>query len=144
MKAKIVFVKHVKMMFLSIDFKGDFAMKKIEIFDPAMCCPTGVCGPSIDPELMRMATVINSLKEKGVKISRHGLSSEPHDFITNQVVNNILQKEGSDILPVTLLDGEVVKTKEYPTNEELSKWSNVEVAMKPSKENSCCGSEGCC
>ena len=30
-------------------------MKKIEIFDPAMCCPTGLCGTNINPELMRIA-----------------------------------------------------------------------------------------
>lgn len=121
-------------------------MNKIEIFDPAMCCSTGVCGPSIDPELMRMATIINALKEKGVIIKRHGLSSEPQDFISNKVVSDILQKEGADILPVTLVDGEVVKTKEYPTNEELSMWLNIEIKTKqPRKSGGCgCGSKGCC
>jgi len=102
-------------------------MKKIEIFDPAMCCSTGVCGPSIDPELMRIAGVINSLKEKGIIIKRHGLSNEPQDFVTNKVISDILQKEGADVLPVTLVDGEVAKTKEYPTNEELSKWLEIEI-----------------
>lgn len=100
-------------------------MKKIEIFDPAMCCSTGVCGPAIDPELMRVATVINSLKEKGIIIGRHGLSNEPMEFITNQVINDILQKEGADILPVTLVDGKVCKTKVYPTNQELSDWLGI-------------------
>lgn len=144
MKQKIVSVKIVKRIFLVINFKEDFIMKKIEIFDPAMCCTTGVCGPSIDPELMRVATVINSLKEKGIVINRHGLSSEPQDFITNKVISNILQKEGADILPVTLMDGEVAKTKEYPTNDELSKWLNIEINTKQSKSSSCCGSKGCC
>jgi len=121
-------------------------MKKIEIFDPAMCCSTGVCGPSIDPELMRMVTVINSLKEKRIIIKRHGLSSEPQDFISNKVISDILQKEGADVLPVTLIDDEVVKTKEYPTNEELSKWLNIEIRTKPAvKKGGCgCGSKGCC
>lgn len=121
-------------------------MKKIEIFDPAMCCATGVCGPSIDPELMRVATVINVLKEKGIIIKRHGLSNEPQDFISNKVISDILQKEGADILPVTLADGEVVKTKEYPTNEELSKWLDTEIKTKQSEktEDCCCGPKGCC
>ena len=120
-------------------------MKKVEIFDPAMCCSTGVCGPSIDPELMRVATVINALKEKGIVIKRHGLSSEPQDFISNKVISDILQKEGADILPVTLVDGEVAKTKVYPTNEELSTWLETEIDSKqPSKDNSCCcGPKGC-
>jgi len=119
-------------------------MKKIEIFDPAMCCSTGVCGPSIDPELMRIAGVINSLKEKGIIIKRHGLSNEPQDFVTNKVISDILQKEGADVLPVTLVDGEVAKTKEYPTNEELSKWLEIEINAEPKKKSGgcCCGQRG--
>jgi len=121
-------------------------MKKIEIFDPTMCCSTGVCGPSIDPELMRITTVINTLKEQGVIIQRHGLSSEPQDFIANKVIGDILQKEGAEVLPVTLVDGKVAKTKEYPTNEELSAW--LDMAIKPRlrvKKSGCgCGTKGCC
>ena len=120
-------------------------MKKIEIFDPAMCCSTGVCGPSIDPELMRFATTINALKEKGIVITRHGLSSEPQDFIANKVVNELLQKEGAAVLPITLVDGEVAKTKEYPTNEELAKWLDTEIKTKqPLRRSCCCGPKGCC
>ncbi|MDQ0203593.1 arsenite efflux transporter metallochaperone ArsD [Pectinatus haikarae] len=121
-------------------------MKKMEIFDPAMCCPTGVCGPSIDSELLRMATVINSLKEKDIFIKRHGLSGEPQDFVENKVINDILQKEGANVLPVTLIDGEIAKTKEYPTNKELSAWLGVEVETKqPEKTGGCCcDSDGCC
>ncbi|ARU48198.1 arsenite efflux transporter metallochaperone ArsD [Sulfurospirillum diekertiae] len=121
-------------------------MKRLEIFDPAMCCSTGVCGPSIDSELMRISTTINSLKEKRIVIKRHGLSTEPQDFVSNKTMNALLQKEGVDILPVTLLDGEVVKTKTYPTNEELSQWLEVKIASEsPWKSNSsCCGPKGCC
>ena len=121
-------------------------MKKIEIFDPAMCCSTGVCGPSIDPELLRMATVLNAVKEKGILIKRHGLASEPQDFVDNKVINDILQKEGADVLPVTLVDGEAVKTKEYPTNKELSEWLGIEIETKQTEKTSgcCCGPEGCC
>ncbi len=35
-------------------------MKKIEIFDPAMCCPTGLCGTNINPELMRIAVTLRA------------------------------------------------------------------------------------
>ncbi|MCW2278782.1 arsenite efflux transporter metallochaperone ArsD [Heliophilum fasciatum] len=121
-------------------------MKKIEIFDPAMCCPTGVCGPSIDTELLRIATVISALKEKGIIIKRHGLSIEPQDFIANQVISDLLQKEGAHILPVTLVDGAVAKTKEYPTNEEIEKWLEITLDTKPpaAANDCCCGSTGCC
>jgi hypothetical protein len=121
-------------------------MKNIEIYDPAMCCSTGVCGPSIDPELMRIATVINSLKQKGIIIKRHGLSKEPQDFIANTLISELLQKEGAEILPVTLLDGVVVKTRKYPKNAELSQWLETEIPQRHFKitGQSGCGPKGCC
>jgi len=121
-------------------------MKQLEIFDPAMCCSTGVCGPSIDPELMRMATTIHALREKGIVIKRHGLSTEPQDFISNKTMNELLQKEGVDILPVTLIENRIVKTKTYPNNEELSKWLEVEMIndSKWKTNTVCCGPKGCC
>lgn len=102
-------------------------MKKIQIFDPAMCCATGVCGPAIDPELLRVATVINTLQGKGVDISRHGLSNDPMAFITDTIINDLLQKEGAEILPVTLVNGQIAKTKIYPTNQEFAEWSGIEL-----------------
>lgn len=121
-------------------------MKKIEIFDPAMCCSTGVCGPSIDPELMRMATVISTLKDKGIIIKRHGLSAEPQDFISDNIISDILQKEGAGILPVTLVDGKVAKAKEYPTNEELSAWLGIQINLQDKTKTSptIVKDEGCC
>ena len=72
-------------------------MKNIEIFDHAMCCSTGVCGPSIDTELLRVATVINTLKEKGISIKRYGLSNEPQAFISNKVINGVLDEASDDV-----------------------------------------------
>lgn len=94
-------------------------MKKMIIFDPAMCCSTGICGPGVNPELLRVATVINNLKSNGIFVERHNLSSNPQAFINNQVVNGLLNQYGVSILPITMVDGVVVKTKGYPTNEEF-------------------------
>ena len=76
-------------------------MKKIEIFDPAMCCPTGLCGTNINPELMRIAVVIESLKKQGIIVTRHNLRDEPQVYVSNKTVNAILQKHGADALPIT-------------------------------------------
>jgi hypothetical protein len=94
-------------------------MKKMVIFDPAMCCSTGVCGPSIDPELLRVATVLNNLKSRGIIVERYNLSNNPQAFVDNKEINEMLNSDGIDILPVTMVDGAVVKTKAYPTNEEF-------------------------
>jgi hypothetical protein len=122
-------------------------MKKIEIYDPAMCCSTGVCGPSIDPELLRVATVVNALAKKGMAIARYNLSSEPQAFIDNKKVNEYLIKEEVDILPITLVDGEIVKTKAYPTDDEFAQWTGLakeEFIAAPAKEGGCCCCDGDC
>lgn len=120
-------------------------MKKIEIYDPAMCCSTGVCGPSVDKELMRVATTIHQLKEMGISVTRYGLASEPQAFVSNQLINDLLQKEGADVLPITLVDGVVSKTNVYPTDEEFSDWLGVQLHRGFRLKSSCgCGPEGCC
>ncbi|MBP2627594.1 MAG: Arsenical resistance operon trans-acting repressor ArsD [Firmicutes bacterium] len=124
-------------------------MSKIEIFDPAMCCATGLCGVSVDQELLRVATMINTLTKKGATVIRYGLSSEPQAFVDNKKVNEYLMKEDVEVLPITIVDGEVVKTKGYPTDEEFAKWAGLseeEIVTVPSpkKGGCCCGSDGCC
>lgn len=125
-------------------------MKKMIIFDPAMCCSTGVCGPSVDKNLMRVSTLINRLEKKGITIERHNLTNNPMTFITNKEINKMLNDDGVEILPITMVDGVVVKTKEYPTNEEFVKLLEIPEnyiisELKVKKQNSgCCGGDGCC
>ncbi|WIW70665.1 arsenite efflux transporter metallochaperone ArsD [Anaerosinus gibii] len=126
-------------------------MSKIEIFDPAMCCSTGICGPSIDKELLRVATVINNIEKKGIKIIRYGLSSNPQAFIMNTKVNELLREHNEKILPITLVNGEVVKSRAYPTNDEFAAWTGLAKEefskmpkMKHKKLGGCCGGNGCC
>lgn len=125
-------------------------MSKMEIFDPAMCCSTGVCGPSVDPELIRVASVVENLKKAGIEVKRHNLSSVPQDFVNNATVNQKLNSKGAAILPITVVDGKIVKEAGYPTNEEFANWLGVSmdtvqtlpVKVKIHKCN--CGSNGCC
>ncbi|MFL0252575.1 arsenite efflux transporter metallochaperone ArsD [Clostridium neuense] len=120
-------------------------MSKIEIFDPAMCCSTGVCGPSINKELLRVATAINNMVKKGAKVTRHNLSSEPQAFIDNKKVNEYLNSRGAEILPITLVDGEVKKLKKYPTNEEFAQWSGFskdDISNITIKKPKSCGHKG--
>lgn len=123
-------------------------MKKMIIFEPAMCCSTGVCGPSVDKELLRISTVINNLKNNGIVVERYNLSSNPQVFVDNAEINNMLNNDGIEIFPVTMVDGVVVKTKEYPTDEEISKLLEVPLnKLKPvekKQSGGCCGPNGCC
>jgi hypothetical protein len=98
-------------------------MNKVEIFDPAMCCSTGVCGPGIDPELLRVSTIINVLEAEGKKIVRYNLANEPQAFVDNQLVNDILISGGIESLPITIVDGEIKQIGSYPSNTELEIWT---------------------
>lgn len=118
-------------------------MRRVVIFEPAMCCPTGVCGPSVDPELLRISTVINNLKNNGIPVERYNLSSNPQAFVDNEEINGMLNENGIEILPVTMIDGRIVKTKGYPSNAELSRFLRVpEIYLKASiaRRTKGCGS----
>lgn len=117
-------------------------MKKLEFFEPAMCCDTGLCGPSIDPELLRVATVVEEVLKSGNDVSRHNLKSDPDAFVANGTVAGILKELGVDSLPVTLVDGKVVATGSYPSNERISELLGIKLgsASEPAAENSSC----CC
>ena len=69
---------------------------KIQVLDPPMCCSTGVCGPAVDPELVRFAADLDWLKRQGVEVERHNLSQQPAAFSGNDVVNAALSKDGND------------------------------------------------
>lgn len=106
-------------------------MKKIEIFDPALCCPTGLCGPNINPDLMRIAAAVEYLKSTGVIIERHNLRDEPQLYVANKTVNDYLMQHGAEGLPVTLVDGVVTVQKVYPTNDQLKEWTGVSLDYIP-------------
>jgi len=104
-------------------------MKKMQIFEAAMCCSTGLCGVGVDPELLRISTVFNSLKKNGVEVQRFNLSDSPQEFVDNKVINKFINEKGVDEFPITLLDGEIVLTGKYPTNEELVKFLDVPISF---------------
>ncbi|UCZ55371.1 arsenite efflux transporter metallochaperone ArsD [Bacillus shivajii] len=99
--------------------------KKVEIFDPALCCPTGVCGPSVDPELTRISRMVMKLESEGYDIVRYNLAQEPDPFVSQKEVNALLEKKGPDALPATVVDGVLVKEGSYPTKEEFVNWLGI-------------------
>lgn len=98
--------------------------KTIRIFDPTLCCPTGLCGVDINPELMRIAIVIDTLKKKGIIIERFNLRDHPQVYVSNKAVNEYLMTE-PDVLPITMLGDQVVLRRMYPTNQQLAEWLDI-------------------
>jgi hypothetical protein len=110
---------------------GDEPMPKLQVFDPAMCCSTGVCGPSVDPALPRFAADLEWLKSKGIEIERHNLAQEVAAFTSNLVVKSALNSKGSKCLPLLLLDGKIVGEGVYPTRGQLASIAHVEFEPGP-------------
>jgi hypothetical protein len=102
----------------------------IEIFDPPMCCPSGLCGPDINPALLDINEAVLKVKKEfdgQVKVERYLLSQQGPKFMQQPEVMKRLQTNGVEILPLTLVDGKVVKEKSYPTFDELKNIINVTV-----------------
>lgn len=95
-------------------------MNTIQVYDPPMCCSTGVCGPEVDPALVRFAADLKWLGEQGVTVQRFNLTQNPIAFAENETVRAMLTEKGESALPLVLVDGKVVVTGTYPSREELA------------------------
>jgi hypothetical protein len=95
-------------------------MKSITVYDPPMCCSSGVCGPDVDPVLPRFVALLAQLEKLGVKIERFNLAQEPIAFARNPTVRALLEKEGTEVLPLIFVDGELALKGHYPEAREAS------------------------
>jgi arsenite methyltransferase len=121
-------------------------MVVLRIFDPPMCCSTGVCGPAVKPTLARFAADVNWLKSQGVQVERFNLAQSPDAFAKDSVVEQMLTKVGTDCLPLVLVDGRVVSQGVYPSRDELKVFTGIATQQPMAKQKSegCCGGSRCC
>ena len=70
---------------------------------------------------------INSIEWDGEEYKENGILCRNAVAKGNKVVNDYLMEQGAEGLPVTLVDGEVVVVKSYPTNKQLSEWTGVQI-----------------
>ena len=91
----------------------------VQVFDPAMCCATGICGPGVDPLLLQLARDLRWLTAHGATVERYGLSQEPQAFVANARVSGLMQAFGEGALPAVLVNGRVLVHGRYPGREEL-------------------------
>lgn len=109
-------------------------MSKLVIYDPAMCCPSGICGVSIDPEIIRVATALHAFRKHGVEVKRFNLTSNPMEFMTQQEVNKAINEKGVDCLPITVLDNKIVLVGRYPSNQEMCEYVGLSEDVIPKRK----------
>lgn len=132
-------------------------MTMIRVYEPALCCNTGVCGEDVDQALVTFTADLTALADQGVDISRHNLANDPMAFANDETVRSFLQVAGSEGLPLTLVDGVTVMTGNYPSREQLARYAGLEVGVAApagatllqvaddaTDEGCGCGPSGCC
>ena len=127
-------------------------MKTIEVFEPSMCCSTGVCGPSVDQALVVFSADVEWLRTQGIDVQRYNLSQQPQAFAAKPVVKQALEKQGMKCLPVVVVNDTIVSRGAYPSRDQLAAWASLSsdsprsfrVVKSSPKQGGCCGSSGCC
>ncbi|HSO40731.1 MAG TPA: arsenite efflux transporter metallochaperone ArsD [Labilithrix sp.] len=116
-------------------------MVAVRVFDPAMCCSTGICGPSIDPQLVRFAADLDWLRTQGVSVERFNLSQQPAAFADDAAVKAALETKGEAGLPLVKVNGEVKSSGLYPSRDELAAWAGIGLpaAAPEATSSGCCG-----
>lgn len=123
-------------------------MSSIQIFDPALCCNTGVCGVDTDEQLVKFAADMDWARKGGAAIERFNLAQQPLVFAQNATVKAFLERSGQEALPLILVDGEVALAGRYPSRQELARWAGLADAATtdsaPKSANACCSGSRCC
>lgn len=123
-------------------------MATLTVYDPPMCCASGVCGADVDQRLVNLAADLDWLKTQGVAVRRIALSQEPAEFVANETIRDLMQASDGDDLPAFVVDGALVATARYPSRAELAGWVGASrdaaqpapVPMaSPRREGDCCG-----
>ena len=97
----------------------DHRAPDVELFDPPLCCPTGLCGPVLDTTLVDLSEAIIALQAEGTTVVRRQMAAEPQAFMKNADVYRLIRERQLEVLPITVVRGRVVKTDGYPSLTEL-------------------------
>lgn len=118
-------------------------MKTIRVYDPALCCSTGVCGVEVDQALVGFSADVAWANEQGAHIARFNLAQEPMAFAEDATVKGFVERSGHEALPLILVDGEVALAGRYPNRAELARWSGIALPAEAAATGSCCPGSGC-
>lgn len=132
---------------LAVTAASALAERRVDLYEPAMCCETGVCGPAVDQRLIEIREDLRWAASQGAVVARHNLSSDPDAFVANAKVTGLMAAFGDGALPALVIDGDIALHGRYPSREELiGLLSDVPApapASQPSAGGCGCGPDGC-
>lgn len=116
---------------MGIEIKNFQMVKTIEIYESALCCSTGVCGPEPNKSLIDLQNTINLLKKAGLEVKRFAINQAPLAFTSNPLVKEFITTEGPAKLPITLFNGKIIKQEDYPSIKDLQEYIPELTSVKP-------------
>jgi AhpD family alkylhydroperoxidase len=137
----------------------------LKVYDPPMCCSTGVCGTNVSDELVEFAGLLKKAEERGIEVQRFNLAQEPQAFAENSAVREAMADRGQEGLPLVFVDDKLAISGRYPDRKELAALLGIEVGDGPdsagkntikgagvisltdtaaSGSGECCPGGGCC
>lgn len=124
-------------------------MTSVKVYDPAVCCSTGVCSPDADATIAQFTAALDKAKKAGVAVDRFTLAHQPAEYVSNSTVKDLLDREGVECLPIVFVDNEIISKGDYPARDVL--FARLGIADGPDAApvaSACCGSaeksSGCC
>ena len=96
--------------------------KEVIVYEGAMCCATGVCGPEPDKELIEFNETLKRLASEydgGLNIMRASLVFNSLLFFANPEIARLVKDNGPGILPITTVNGNIVDRQKYMTYNEI-------------------------
>ena len=94
-------------------------MRNMYIYEASPCCEPGTCGCDSDKDLVRVENIVDVLRKNGASITRYNYENDKAEFEDNKIVANLLDQSGEDVLPIIMVNKEVVITSRYPTEVEF-------------------------
>lgn len=130
------------------------SQRTLQVYDRALCCSTGICGPEVDPVLPRFAADLDWLQARGVRVERYNLAQQPQAFVARADVQQRL-RQGVECLPLVFVDGRLVSERDYPTRQQMAQWlqladtgpereTAVDIGLPVLGQGGCCGDSSCC
>lgn len=99
----------------------------VEFFDPPMCCPTGLCGPTLDQTLLDVNEMVLALQRNNLRVERYQMASNLNAFLGNTVVMKLVREKQMDALPIIVVRGKVIKVGAYPSADEIKAALNGDI-----------------
>jgi len=94
---------------------------KLIIYEGMLCCSTGICGPEPNQALIQLSEDVKRLQAEfpDESITRVSMSFNAQMFLQSPDILELLKKQGTEILPISTLNGKILVEQRYMTYDEM-------------------------